>query len=121
MKKRLIILGSTGSIGTQALEVIREQIDSFELVGLCANQNEALLNEQVREFRVSKMLLARGDSERVANWVEELDADLVLVAISGTAGLLPTLAAIRSGKNIALANKETLVMAGELVMAEVYE
>lgn len=121
-KTRLIILGSTGSIGQQTLEVIREanaDFASFEVVGLSANRNERLLKKQAKEFKVKKIIIANGHARPLVDLVSQTEADLVVVAVSGAAGVEPTLAAIRSGKNIALANKETLVMAGELIMSEV--
>lgn len=117
--KKIILLGSTGSVGRQTLEVIREARDFFKVVGLSANQNETLLKQQAKEFGVKNVIVAYGKNEPLVALVENIEADLVIVAVSGVAGVLPTLAAIRSGKNIALANKETLVMAGELVMKEV--
>jgi 1-deoxy-D-xylulose-5-phosphate reductoisomerase len=117
-KTRLIILGSTGSIGTQALDVIRTQRDRFEVVGLTANENATLLQRQAHEFGVENVALARGESDPLVDLVQRVDADLVLVALTGISGVLPTLASIRSGKNIALANKETLVMGGQIVMEE---
>ncbi len=117
-RKRILILGSTGSIGTQALEVIREENDVFEVVGLSANTNEKLLKKQIREFDVPHAVLAKGETAPLVKLVENVDADLVLVAVTGESGLKPTLAAIRSSKNIALANKETLVMDGAHVMQE---
>jgi len=137
--KRLSILGSTGSIGTSALRVVRRHPDRFQVVGLAAGRNIDLLAEQVREFRplvcsVADDALAATLRRRLPSGLkcEVLsgaagsvavaalpEADIVLSAIVGAAGLVPTFAAIRSGKRVALANKETLVMAGELVMAEV--
>lgn len=132
-KKRLIILGSTGSVGRQTLEVIREANAnsrsrrrprlgvgaSFEVVGLSANRNETLLKKQSKEFDVKKTVVANNHAQPLVDLVSKTKADLVVVAVSGAAGVEPTLAAIRSGKNIALATKETLVMAGELIMSEV--
>ena len=118
-KKRLIILGSTGSIGKQALQVIAENAERFEVVGLSGNTNGELLAKQAAAFNVKQMALANDESEPLVQLVEKVEADMVLVAVTGSAGLLPTLAAIRSGKDIALANKEAIVMAGELVMEEV--
>ena len=118
MKKRVIILGSTGSVGTQALDVIRHERDQFEVVGLSANENEKLLKEQAEEFEVAHTVLAHGESKPLAELVTNVEADLVLVAVMGVAGLEPTLAAIQSGKNIAIANKETLVIDGAHVMEE---
>ena len=122
---RIAILGSTGSIGRQALEVVRSLGNRFEVVGLGAGKNLSLLTDQVREFKprlVSSEAgqLPLGDYQSLS--LEELashpEVDLVVVATSGKAGLTPTLAAIRAGKRIALANKEVLVMAGEIIVNE---
>ncbi|MBI2909453.1 MAG: 1-deoxy-D-xylulose-5-phosphate reductoisomerase [Chloroflexi bacterium] len=120
--KRIAVLGSTGSIGQQTLEVARDFPDRLKIVGLAAGGNLGLLAQQVREFGPS--LVSFGgeglDLRRVP--MEEMashpDVDVVVVATSGKAGLAPTLAAIRAKKGVALANKEVLVMAGEVVMAE---
>jgi len=123
--KNLVILGSTGSIGRQTLDVVRAFPDRFRVVGLAAGNNQRLLARQVAEFRpklvssLSRVEPLRGT--RVVS-LEEMAADdradLVVVATAGKAGLNPTLAALKAGKTVALANKEALVMAGELVMAE---
>ena len=137
--KRISILGSTGSIGTSALRVVRRHPDRFQVVGLAAGRNLDLLAEQVREFR--PMACSVADDDLAAALRRRLPADLrcevlsgvagnvtvascpeadtVLSAIVGAAGLVPTFAAIKARKRVALANKETLVMAGELVMEEV--
>ncbi len=134
MKKRIAILGSTGSIGTQALEVIKQHQDAFEAEVLTANSNADLLIQQALEFNPNavviadqlqyqkvKSALALTDVKVFAGYdaviqVTEMDTiDLVLTAMVGYSGLKPTLAAIAAGKPIALANKETLVVAGELV------
>ncbi|MDD3696143.1 MAG: 1-deoxy-D-xylulose-5-phosphate reductoisomerase [Lentisphaeria bacterium] len=132
-KKRLAILGSTGSIGRQSLEVVRHLSSEFELVGLVAGRQSALLAEQALEFQPQWVMSQQNQAlqgklpahTRILDNEEQLceqlagpDIDLVLCAIVGTAGLLPVLSAIRSGKDIALASKEILVMAGELVMRE---
>ncbi|MCC6401035.1 MAG: 1-deoxy-D-xylulose-5-phosphate reductoisomerase [Flavobacteriales bacterium] len=136
MKKRIAILGSTGSIGTQALEVVREQPARFAVELLTAGRNADLLIEQALAFRPNAVVigdtarLARvkdalfphgikvyGGEEAIAQAVAMADIDMVLTAMVGYAGLRPTLAAIEAGKPIALANKETLVVAGELVTA----
>ncbi|MBK6626968.1 MAG: 1-deoxy-D-xylulose-5-phosphate reductoisomerase [Flavobacteriales bacterium] len=136
MKKRIAILGSTGSIGTQALEVVREQSARFAVELLTAGRNSDLLIEQALAFRPNAVVigdttrLARvkdalfphgikvyGGEEAIAQAVAMADIDMVLTAMVGYAGLRPTLAAIEAGKPIALANKETLVVAGELVTA----
>jgi len=138
--KRLSILGSTGSIGQKTLEAVSLYPERFEVVALAAGSNVSLLEQQVRRFSprlVSlatreaaeelRLRLGRHPSPSVRiEWgtpgVLEVatypDSDLIVSAIVGAAGLLPTLEAIRAGKNIALANKEGLVMAGELIMAE---
>ncbi len=136
--KRLAILGSTGSIGTSTLAVVEAYPDEFAVVALAAGSNLDRLAQQVRAFRpalvsVVSEAAARGLRERLdgaavrveIGWgtpglvraATHPEADLVVSAIVGGAGLVPTLAAVRAGKNVALANKESLVMAGELVMA----
>ena len=124
-RRRVVILGSTGSIGRQALDVVRRLPDQFEVVGLAAGSNVELLRRQVAEFRprcVSTVapagLSANGTWLPLAELAALPEADLVLVATVGIAGLAPTLAAIRAGKTVALANKEVLVVAGEVVTAE---
>ena len=135
-KKHIAILGSTGSIGTQALDVIRQQPDHFVVEVLTSNNNADLLIRQAITFLpnavvivdVSKLDYVRqelsaypvkvyGGEQALAEIVEMDSIDLVLTALVGYAGLKPTLNAIRAGKHIALANKETLVVAGELVTA----
>jgi len=127
--KRLVILGSTGSIGQQTLDVVRALPERFQVLGLAAGRNVALLHEQVREFRPrlvwSEDELARSTLERatrpMARWTPledqaaHPDADLVVVGTVGRTGLTPTLAALRAGKAVAIANKEVLVMAGAVV------
>ncbi len=132
--KRLAILGSTGSIGRQTLDVVRALPEHFHVVALAAGKNTDLLMEQVREFDpelVSFIASETGDSDS-GNAFEKMgcevvsledmacnpDIDTVVMATSGTAGLNATLSAVRSGKNIALANKESLVAAGEIIMSE---
>ena len=122
--KRLAILGSTGSIGQQTLQVTRAFPDRLQIAALAAGSNASLLAQQVSEFKPKYVALADGDVpsgvDRLS--IEEIAAhpevDFVVIATAGKAGLAPTLAAIRAGKKIALANKEVLVMAGEIVMAE---
>ncbi len=132
--KRLLILGSTGSIGTQALDVVRRAGDAFELVGLSAGSDHEGLVKQAREHGVPRIALgdrdaaARaaeawtggevlGGSEGLVQLVAESGADLVLNAIVGSAGLGPTIVALTEGMDVALANKESLVVGGELVTA----
>ena len=133
--KRIAILGSTGSIGQQTLEVARVFGDKFKVIALGAGSNTQLLASQIREFQ-PRMVSFKGPKAKLRQSLspgrasspelvslEEMashpDVDLVLIATSGKAGLGPTLAAIRARKEVALANKEVLVMAGAMVMAEV--
>ena len=133
-KKRIAILGSTGSIGTQALGVILEQKDRFEVEVLTAHRNADLLIEQAIAHQPNVVVIGEeslydkvyaaldahhikvyAGAEALSQVVQMETVDLVLTALVGYAGLIPTLAAIDAGKNIALANKETLVVAGQLV------
>ena len=135
--KTLSILGSTGSIGTNALDVIDRHRSLFAVVGLAAHRNITLLKEQIERFHPTVVAVA--DEERAVSLEDMLggperptvlfgsegyreiasleSVDMVLSAMSGAAGLLPTIAALESGKDVALANKETLVMAGDKVLA----
>jgi len=133
-KKHIAILGSTGSIGTQALDVIASHPESFEVEVLTAQNNADLLIEQARKFNPNAVVIVNEDSyskvkeallplnikvfagENALSSVVQMDSiDLVLTALVGYSGLKPTMKAIEAGKNIALANKETLVVAGELI------
>ncbi len=132
--RRLLVLGSTGSIGTQALDVIARAGEEFELVGLSAERSWEPLVEQARAHGVRRIALADADAaaqaaeawtdgevlggaEGLVRLVVESGADLVLNALVGSAGLGPTVAALGEGIDLALANKESLVVGGELVMA----
>lgn len=134
MKKQIAILGSTGSIGSQALQVIEEHPDRYEAYVLTANDNVDLLIAQARKFHPEAVIIANekkytqlcdalkdlpikvyAGSEAICQIVESQPIDIVLTAMVGYAGLKPTMNAIRAGKTIALANKETLVVAGELI------
>jgi 1-deoxy-D-xylulose-5-phosphate reductoisomerase len=124
--KRVAILGSTGSIGTQTLEVIANHPDELQVVALAANLNRNLLIDQAKRFGVSHLALYGGGGAGLPCGMESLtdivrlpEVDVVVVAVAGVIGLIPTLEAIRCGKSIALASKEVLVAAGELVMDEV--
>jgi len=134
--KKIVLLGSTGSIGVNVLAVVRDNPDRFQIVGLSAGSNVELLADQVREFAPEQVaiadpslaprlesLLPPSYQGRVLTGNEgncalagELDGDMVVTAVVGAVGLEPTLAAIAAGREIGLANKETLVMAGRLVM-----
>ena len=110
--RRVIILGSTGSIGTQALEVIEANPDRFKVVGLAAGKNTELLSEQAAKFGVKDAVQG---AEAATRLVEEIDADVVINGITGSIGLAPTLATLNAGKTLALANKESLIVGGRLV------
>lgn len=144
MPRRVIILGSTGSIGTQAIEVIEHlntlhaqhhATNRFEIVGLAAGQNAALLSKQAQRFPRARLAisnahhpassdhdlpdlsgrLVRAEHDAATQLIREVECDLVIAAIVGVAGLRSTLAAVELGRTVALANKETLVAAGSLV------
>lgn len=112
MMRRVIVLGSTGSIGVQALQVIRSHPERFKIVGLAAGSNRDMLAAQAAEFSVDHCALGEIEAEQL---VRDIDADVVLNGITGAAGLGPTLAALETGRTLALANKESLIMGGELV------
>ena len=136
MTKKVVILGSTGSIGTQTLDVIRYNQD-IEVVGLTVNSRIDLLEEQIKEFRPKIVCVMNEEKARTLKNILDsqnmgvevvygldglvtvatiAEADIVVTAVVGMIGLIPTMEAIKMGKTIALANKETLVTAGELVM-----
>jgi len=110
--RRVIILGSTGSIGTQALEVIAANPDLFEVVGLAAGSNREAMDAQARTFTVEHTALGATEASQL---VRSVAADVVLNGITGSVGLEPTLATLETGTTLALANKESLIVGGELV------
>ena len=112
--RRIIILGSTGSIGTQALEIVASNPDKFRAVGLAANTNKELLAKQAKSFGVPESQAVLG-AVAATTLVEDVEADVVINGITGSIGLAPTLATLRSGKRLALANKESLIVGGKLV------
>ena len=133
--KKIAILGSTGSIGTQTLDVVREHSDELQVVALAAGTNKERLKEQIKEFHPK--LVSLSDEKKAQELKEELageqvevvcgmeglievagadSADVVVTAVVGMMGILPTMEAIKKGKDIALANKETLVTAGHLII-----
>jgi 1-deoxy-D-xylulose-5-phosphate reductoisomerase len=131
--KRLTILGSTGSIGRSALDVVAKHGEAFKVVGLTAGKNIDLFEEQIRTFRPEMVAVAdKTDADRLSGRIKSQDvgfgeegikrvasyrnSDFVISSIVGAAGLIPTIAAIEAGKDVGLANKEALVMAGEIVM-----
>ena len=127
-KRKISIIGSTGSIGTQALEVIERLSDKFEIIELAGGNNVELLKKQAEKFRPQYIYAAKPISVDGIKTLESLDEiatnkdnDIILVACSGKIGLKPTLKAIENGIDIALANKETLVMAGDIVMQKAKE
>ena len=132
---KIVLLGSTGSIGTQTLDIVRNYASDLQIVALAAGSNVALMEQQIREFRPKKAVMwsteaAKDLKEKVADLSVEVlagmdglleivtmeEADTVVTAIVGMIGIRPTIAAIESGKTIALANKETLVTAGHIIM-----
>jgi 1-deoxy-D-xylulose-5-phosphate reductoisomerase len=134
MVKQLCILGSTGSIGTQTLDVVRAHPDRYSVYALCAHRSIDLLVEQAREFKPEVVCIADGSlyeslkaqlsmlnckvwagADAIAEVVTMPSIDIVVAAMVGYAGLRPTIEAIKAGKTIALANKETLVVAGEII------
>ena len=108
----VIVLGSTGSIGTQALDVIRNNPDRFRVVGLAAGRNRELAEAQAAEFGVTEVAYGAEEAVELIRWNE---ADVILNGITGAVGLLPTLAALETDATLALANKESLIIGGELV------
>jgi 1-deoxy-D-xylulose-5-phosphate reductoisomerase len=112
--RHVIILGSTGSIGTQAIEVINKNPDKFKVVGLAAGTNSKELELQREHFGLTSSQAVLG-AEAATKLVSETSADVVLNGITGSIGLAPTLAALRTGKTLALANKESLIVGGQLV------
>ena len=110
--KRVVILGSTGSIGEQALEVIRKNPRKFQVVGLVAGSNAQRVREQADEFAVEHTGLG---AEQGAQLVRDVDADVVLNGITGSIGLGPSIAALKAGRTLALANKESLIVGGDLL------
>ena len=133
-KRRITVLGSTGSIGTQGLEVVQSHIDKFEIVGLSAGKNVELLAQQVNQFHPKKVSVIDEDSatklkklidssktqiiagKDSSAEIASLECDVVLNAITGAAGLSATISALKAGSKLALANKESLVIGGKLVL-----
>ena len=134
-KRKISILGSTGSIGTQALEVIEKLQDKFEIIALAGGKNVELLEQQARKFNPKYVCVGEKSSSKLEisgiktlygqDGLEEIcsnkENDIILVAVSGKIGLKPTLKAIENNITVALANKETLVMAGDIVMQKAKE
>ena len=133
MKKKILVLGSTGSIGTQTLDVVSKNPDLFEIEGIACNSNIELAEKQAKEFGVKMVAIANKENfnKQKKNWywgddgilemIEKSKAELVVMAISGAKSLLPTLKAIEKGKDMALASKEVMVLAGEMVNKKIDE
>lgn len=124
---RVVILGATGSIGRQTLDIVAQFPHRFQVVGLAAHSNRGMLEAQAARFGVKRLALFQGPTdlptgiEAIGDLCELPEADVVVVSVAGVIGLLPTLRAIDAGKSIALASKEVLVAAGELVMPRIAE
>jgi 1-deoxy-D-xylulose-5-phosphate reductoisomerase len=126
MRKKIIILGATGSIGKGTLEVVRENRDKLKIVAISAHTNKEELFSISNEFDIPILVLSGIDSDdsridysgnnSVLTMLKNTEADIVVNGIAGSDGLMPSVAALQSGKNLALANKETIVMAGKLIM-----
>jgi 1-deoxy-D-xylulose-5-phosphate reductoisomerase len=132
MKKKVVILGSTGSVGRNTLKIIDQYKDLFELSAICANENIDLLQKQINQYNPSliamfndekaKKLQLAFPQKKILSGIDGItqvalfDADIVVLAMSGSIGLIPTVACIKAGKQIAFANKEVLVAAGEYIM-----
>jgi len=121
--KKIVVLGSTGSIGRQTLDVVRAFPEDFDVVGLAAGNNRELLLQQVKEFNPKHICCITRPAELPKNvsftpmedMVSLEEVDLVMVATMGSVGLIPTLNALKHGKLVALSNKEPIVMAGEMI------
>ena len=123
--KGLVVLGSTGSIGVQTLDVVREMPERFQVLGLAAGRNVDLLVNQISEFN-PRMVFCADESQRqklpngaavvpMEEMMADPDVELVMASTIGTAGLIPTVKALECGKTVALANKEVIIMAGPLI------
>ena len=123
--KNLVILGSTGSIGRQTLDIVRKFPQEFRVVGLAAGNNTKLLSQQIQEFKpkyiyslaTTNLPVSAATFTSLSEMASIHEADMVIVATTGSAGLIPTLKALQKGKSVALSNKEPIVMAGHLIKA----
>jgi len=115
----IVILGSTGSIGTQTLQILKKHKDKFTVIGLACRHNEKLLTKQAKEFKISKSnaVLTSKTPGELYELIKKNSAKIIINAISGEAGLKPSIAALKAGKILALANKESVVLAGKTLMA----
>lgn len=116
--KRILVLGATGSIGSSTLDIVRNEPEKFKIAGLSAHRDANSLTALATEFSADCTLLTSQASEAdIADFITRCEADIVVNGIAGAAGLMPSKAALESGKDLALANKETIVMAGPLIRA----
>ena len=123
--KKIVILGSTGSIGRQTLDIVRAFPDEFEVIGLAAGHNTTLLSQQIREFKPKHISSLTNLDSPISNVtftsLSDMagipEVDMVVVATTGSVGLIPTLKALKEGKSVALSNKEPIVMAGHIIKA----
>ena len=131
-KKKILVLGSTGSIGTQTLDIVKRNPDLFEIEGIACNDDLELAEKQRKDFGIKMVAVANKEKyngekgwfwgdEGILEMIEKSEAELVVMAISGAKSLLPTLKSIEKGKDIALASKEVMVLAGEMVNKKVQE
>jgi len=124
--KKVLVLGASGSIGASTIDVIRKHNSFFTLVGASCHKNNELLAKLGKEFNTTELALSSAQTssqfkycgaEGILSLIRECDADIVLNGIAGSAGLLPSITAVQKGVDLALANKETIVMAGELIQS----
>ena len=126
-KQRLVVLGSTGSIGRQTLDIVKTFPDKFELIGLAAGKNYDLLESQIEEFQPKSVYCIEAPPSIIKNkniqllsmeqMVCQPNVDIVMVATSGNSGLIPTIKALEKGITVCIANKEVIIMAGDLIKA----
>ena len=116
MKKKILILGATGSIGSSCIDIVRKNPDLFEIAGISAHTKKKELDALCTEFGINNSVLSKIDGEKaLLQMIRDTDADIAVNGIAGASGLLPSVAVLDSGKDLALANKETIVMAGSLI------
>lgn len=115
----VIVLGSTGSIGTQTLQILKKHKDKFDVIGLACHHNEKLLLKQAKEFKISKSnaVLTSKNPKKITALIKNKNAEIIVNAISGEAGLKPSIATLKAKKILALANKESVVLAGKTLMS----
>lgn len=115
--KKVVVLGSTGSLGTQALEILKKYTNDFCVIGLSANSNKELLEIQAQKLKIKNIVLTSRDGKKSLNKLAQLpEADIIINVISGTSGIDPTKTALKAGKTVLLGNKESLVAQGEEIM-----